>query len=117
LCIGGQKSVSQPHLARRCSLKIPASTAVRHLARFLLTYDRSETVNNMRKSRTKTPKDAPHRCADCGAVTESFLCDRCAEICDQLTVRGEYWFRRIRPAHEPRVARVLQRGTHSSRIR
>jgi hypothetical protein len=117
LRIGGQKSVTHLYIPMGCSPQSPASAATRHLARFLLTYDRSETVNDMRKSRTEKSKDAPRRCADCGAVTESFLCDRCAEICDQLTVRGEYWFRRIRPAHEPRVVRVLERGTHSSRIR
>lgn len=38
-----------------------------------------------------------NRCADCGAPTSSFLCDRCAQICDNLTLRGEYWFRRVRP--------------------
>lgn len=77
----------------------------------------SETVITMRKQGTEMRKDTPNRCADCGAPTRSFLCDRCAEICDQLTQRGEYWFRRIRPAHEPEMAQVSQRGTRSSRMR
>lgn len=78
---------------------------------------RQKNGEHMRKSRADKAKETPHRCADCGAVTESFLCARCAEICDQLTVRGEYWFRRVRPAHEPRVDRVRDRGVRSSRIR
>ncbi len=41
-------------------------------------------------------KNPGNRCADCGALTQDFLCPRCAEICDKLTSRGEYWQRTIR---------------------
>lgn len=71
----------------------------------------------MRRQGTEMKQETPNRCADCGAPTKSFLCDRCAEICDQLTLRGEYWFRRIRAAHEPRVPLGSQSGPRSSRIR
>lgn len=32
-----------------------------------------------------------HVCADCGIPTESFLCERCAEICEALTAEGKYY--------------------------
>ena len=69
----------------------------------------------MRKPAMETKKDIPNRCADCGAPTEKFLCDRCAEICDHLTMRGEYWFRRIRPVQEPRTVRTPRRRDRPSR--
>jgi hypothetical protein len=62
-------------------------------------------------------KETPNRCADCGASTASFLCDRCAQICDKLTVRGEYWFRRIRPVKRPRVSQAVHREEQLARIR
>lgn len=47
----------------------------------------------MSRSTAKMTQDRPNRCADCGAPTPDFLCRRCAEICDKLTSRGEYWQR------------------------
>ncbi len=32
-----------------------------------------------------------HVCADCGAPTDKFLCERCAEICEALTAEGKYY--------------------------
>lgn len=58
-----------------------------------------------------------NRCADCGAPTTSFLCERCAQICDNLTVRGEYWFRRIRPVKRPRTPQIVRREDQTARIR
>jgi hypothetical protein len=43
-------------------------------------------------------QDPGNRCVDCGAPTQDFLCPRCAEICDKLTSRGEYWERTVRSA-------------------
>ena len=77
----------------------------------------TKTEGTMRKQGKEMKQEAPNRCADCGAPARNFLCDRCAEICDQLTLRGEYWFRRIRPAHDPQAAQVTRRETRSSRIR
>jgi hypothetical protein len=89
----------------------------RELARFVLYSNGSETVINMRKQGSEMKTKTLNRCADCGAPTKSFLCDRCAEICDHLTMRGEYWFRRIRPIQEPQVVQAPRRGDRSSRSR
>ncbi len=32
----------------------------------------------------------PRTCADCGALSENFLCEDCSSICDQLTPAGRY---------------------------
>lgn len=45
-------------------------------------------------------RKSPHRCPDCGAPTDQFLCERCAEVCENLTASGEYyryWVHRYRP--------------------
>jgi hypothetical protein len=62
-------------------------------------------------------KETRNRCADCGTPTSSFLCDRCAQICDNLTIRGEYWFRRIRPVKRPEKSRELHVKRQPARIR
>jgi hypothetical protein len=62
-------------------------------------------------------KETRNRCADCGAPTPSFLCDRCAQICDNLTIRGEYWFRRIRPVKSPEKSRGVHAKRQPARIR
>ncbi len=48
-------------------------------------------------------KNPGNRCADCGASTQDFLCPRCAEVCDKLTSRGEYWQRIIRSEERLKV--------------
>lgn len=48
-------------------------------------------------------RTSPHRCPDCGAPTDKFLCERCAKVCENLTASGEYykyWVRRYRPSPE-----------------
>lgn len=62
-------------------------------------------------------KETHNRCADCGAPTTSFLCARCAQICDNLTVRGEYWFRRIRPVKLPDDSRLVDRQEQPARTK
>lgn len=46
-------------------------------------------------------RNSPHRCPDCGSLTDKFLCERCAQVCENLTASGEYyryWVRRYQPS-------------------
>ncbi len=46
-------------------------------------------------------QESSRRCPDCGALTDKFLCERCARVCENLTASGEYhryWVRRYQPS-------------------
>lgn len=54
--------------------------------------------------------DSIHRCANCHARSERFLCPRCATVCDSLTSAGlyrEYLKGSIDEARLPRTVRRL----------
>jgi hypothetical protein len=69
-------------------------------------------------------RDPENRCVDCGALTQDFLCPRCAEICDKLTSRGEYWERTVHsadrlelPKHTARKGRFFNAAERQGAMR
>lgn len=62
-------------------------------------------------------RDTQNQCADCGAPTANFLCDRCAEICDALTATGEYWHRVRRPGQHELPAELIRNPRRPPRVR